>query len=181
MCTTGRTGLQVIGMALGIALGLGAGAATGCAPRAGTVKHNLPPTGGEVRFAPSRDAWYGEKWQQGAKATQPMICAGFVHHRSFGHYQKFGKFELEMVLEVVLGGEPEKTGEKVTGWRGGKLLRTITKQKAIGETNNSYVWCGRLQKGGAWKVGAMRYAFTLRGPERAMDEPVARGVLPIAP
>ncbi|MFZ5787057.1 MAG: hypothetical protein ACOY3Y_11505, partial [Acidobacteriota bacterium] len=42
---------EVIGMALGIALGLGAGAATGCAPRAGTVKHNLPPTGGEVRFA----------------------------------------------------------------------------------------------------------------------------------
>lgn len=152
-----------------------------CQPKGGTMRHNLEPTGGEVRFSVSRDAFYNERWIRTAKATAPMICAGFVHKENFGRYMKYGKFELEMTMEVFLGGEPVKTGGKVTDWSGGKPLRTITKKKAIQASNNSYVWCGRLQKGGTWKVGAMRYVFVLRGPERAMDEPVAKGTLPIAP
>jgi hypothetical protein len=152
-----------------------------CSPKGSTVRHDLAPTGGEVRFAVSREAFYKERWIRAAKADQPMVCAGFVHKEPFERLLKYGKFELEMTMEVFLGGEPVADGGRVSDWTGGKLLRTIVRRKAIGPTNNSYVWCGRLQKGGAWKLGAMRYAFVLRGPERAMDEPVARGTLPVRP
>lgn len=154
-------------------------AAPGCAPKGGMVRHDLAPTGGEVRFASSREAFYKERFIRAAKADQPMICAGFVHKEPFERYLKYGKFELEMTMEVFLGGEPAAGGG--ADWSGGKLLRTITRKKAVRASNNSYVWCGRLQKGGTWKIGAMRYAFVLRGPERSMDEPLARGTLPVAP
>jgi hypothetical protein len=156
-----------------------AGGASSCAPKGGLVRHDIPSTGGEVRFSSSREAFYKERWIRAAKVDQPMICAGFVHKEPFERYLKYGRFELEMTMEVYLGGGPS-AGDAQT-WQGGKLLRTITRKRPVSGSNNSYVWCGRLQKGGAWKIGAIRYAFVLRGPERAMDEPVARGTLPVRP
>jgi hypothetical protein len=149
--------------------------ATGCKP---------PPleyTKGYVHFAKSRDAFYDADWQKSVPAKQSKICAGFVHNKLFGHYLKYGAFRLVMALQVFKGGTPVVAGGKVTGWRDGSLLRTLKRKIKVGERNNSYVWCGRLQKGGTWKVGAMRFVFVLQGSERAMSEKMATGVLRIDP
>lgn len=157
------------------------GSSFACQPTGGTLRHNLASTKGEVRFASSREAFYKERWIREARAQQPMICAGFVHHRPFGHYLKFGHFELEMTMEVFQQGEPHGKGHSASDWRGGKLLRTSTKRRAITASSTSYVICGHLHRRGTWTQGAMRYTFVLRGPKRAMDEHMARGVLPIVP
>ncbi len=149
--------------------------ATGCIP---------PPleyTKGQVRFAKSRDAFYDADWQKSVPANQSKICAGFVHNKLFGHYLKYGAFRLVMALQVFKGGTPVVAGSKVTDWRDGTLLRTLKRKIKVGERNNSYVWCGRLQKGGTWKVGAMRFVFVLQGSERAVSEKMATGVLRINP
>lgn len=161
-----RTLLTLIGLAA---------LATGCKP---------PPleyTKGHVRFAKSRDAFYEADWQKSAPASQSKICAGFVHNKLFGHYLKYGSFRLIMALQVFKGGTPVVAGGKITGWRDGTLLRTIKRKIKVGERNNSYVWCGRLQKGGLWKAGAMRFVFVLQGSERAVSEKMATGVLRITP
>jgi len=149
--------------------------ATGCKP---------PPleyTKGKVLFAKSREAFYDADWQKTAPARQSKICAGFVHKQNFGHYLKYGAFRLAMALQIFKGGTPVVVGGKVTGWQDGTLLRTMKRKIKVGERHNSYVWCGRLQKGGAWKVGAMRFVFVLQANERAMSEKLATGVLKITP
>ena len=161
-----RTLLTLIGL---VAL------AAGCKP---------PPleyTKGHVRFAKSRDAFYDADWQKSVPARQSKICAGFVHNKQFGHYLNYGAFRLVMALQVLKGGGPVVTGGKVTGWQNGTLLRTMKRKIKVGTRHNSYVWCGRLQKGGSWKVGAMRFVFVLQGAERAMSEKLATGVLRVAP
>lgn len=148
---------------------------TGCVP---------PPleyTKGHVRFAKSRDDFYDARWQKTASAKQSKICAGFVHSKQFGHYLSFGAFRLAMALQVFKGGTPVVSGGKVTGWRDGVLLRTLKRKIKVGSRHNSYVWCGRLQRGGTWKEGAMRFVFVLQGQERAMSEKMATGVLKITP
>ena len=144
---------------------------------ASTTRHSLRPTGGLVRFAKSKRAFYEKRWISRVRATTPRICAGFVHQKRFEHYLKYGHFELEMILQVFKGGEPVRASGHVTGWRGGALLRTLRKRRKVAPSNNAYVWCGRLRKGGLWKVGAMRFVFFLRGTERSMDERIAHGVL----
>ncbi len=139
----------------------------------------LEYTKGQVRFARSREDFYRARWQRSASAAQPKICAGFVHNKRFGHYLKYGSFRLAMALQVFLGGGPVITAGRITGWREGKLLRTLQRRIRVGPSNKSYVWCGRLRKGGTWKVGAMRFVFVLQGPERAMGEKLATGVLRI--
>ena len=151
------------------------GLPTGCKP---------PPlewTKGHVNFAKNREAFYDAKWQGRAKANQPRICAGFVHKKAFGHYLKYGQFKLHMTMEVLLGGTGVYDGTRYTQWQGGKVLRSIKRKIRVGQSNNSYVWCGRLQGGGRWKVGALRLSFILKGAERSMDESIATGILRIIP
>lgn len=161
---------------------LGAAVAVGllgaCAP---TTRPALRPTGGMVRFAPSKRAFWKKRWITRVRANAPRICAGFVHRERFERYLKYGHFELEMILQVFKGGAPVRTGSHITGWQGGSLLRTLRKRRKVSPSNDAYVWCGRLRKGGLWKVGAMRFVFTLRASERSMDERLARGVLLVTP
>ena len=157
-------------------LGLGA-----CAPRRVGTAHHLAPTRGEVRFATSREAFYQGRFVNRVSATTPKVCAGFVHAKRFGHYLRFGEFKLEMVHEVYLGGAAARSGDRITGWTDGKLLRTMKRDLPLKAGADSYVWCGRLRNDGRWKVGAMRWQFHLRGPERSMDEPVATGALEVVP
>lgn len=138
-------------------------------------------TKGRVLFAKSRDDFYHRKWHGSLSAQQPRVCAGFVHQRNFGHYLKFGQFKLVMILQVLKDGTPIMNEGRITGWNGGTLLRTMKRSIRVGERHNRYVWCGRLQRGGTWKQGAMRFSFGLQGPERAMGEKLATGVLQIIP
>jgi len=165
---------------LGVAVAA-AGIAAGCGPSTPYTRHALQPTGGHVRFASSKRAFYEKRWVARVRASTPRICAGFVHRERFERYLKYGHFELEMILQVFKGGEPVRAGGRITGWRGGALLRTLRKRRKVAPSNNAYVWCGRLRKGGLWKVGAMRFVFMLRGAERAMDERLASGVLLVVP
>lgn len=151
-----------------------------CGPSAVT-KHDLDWTKGQVHFSTHRKGFYKMRWFKQVKASQPRICAGFVHKENFSRYLKYGKFELEMTLEVFKGGQPRIEGGRVVDWTGGTLLRTLRKRRPIRASNNGYVWCGRLQKGGTWKQGAMRFTYELKGPERAMDEFMAKGILQITP
>jgi hypothetical protein len=156
-------------------------ALTACAPRPAHVAHGLPSTRGEVRFATSREAFYRGQFVDQVSATTPRVCAGFVHGKKFGHYLRFGAFRLEMTHDVFLGGRAERTGNRVIDWVEGKLLRTMKRDLQLKAGADSYVWCGRLRGDGRWKEGAMRYQFWLRGPERSMDEPAARGVVVVVP
>jgi hypothetical protein len=152
---------------------------------AGLLAACQPPplewTKGQVHFAKSRDDFYRKKWHTSLSARQARVCAGFVHRRNFGHYLKFGQFKLVMILQVYKDGTPVMKEGRVAGWDGGKLLRTMKRSIRVGERHNRYVWCGRLRKGGTWKNGAMRFSFGLAGPERAMGEKLAAGVLQIIP
>lgn len=168
------TSLALTSLALASLLG-------GCGPKSGVTKHDLTSTEGRVRFSTKRQAFYERQWISQVKATSPRICAGFVHSETFERYLKYGKFELQMTLEVFKGGSPKVENGQVTGWQGGKLLRTIRKRRPVSASNSAYVWCGRLQKGGRWKEGAMRYTFELKGPEPAMDEFLAQGIVQIVP
>jgi hypothetical protein len=154
---------------------------TAAALAAGCKPPPLEYTKGHVLFAKSREAFYDADWQKTASARQSKICAGFVHNKQFGHYLKYGSFRLAMAMQVFMGGSAVVAGGRVTGWKDGTLLRTIHRKIRVGKRHNSYVWCGRLQKGGTWKVGAMRFVFVLQGTERAMSEKLASGVLRVDP
>jgi hypothetical protein len=152
-----------------------------CAPRTPGAHHQLAPTGRQVRFAPSREAFYRGRFVDRLPASAPMICAGFVHHKAFGQYLRYGEFTLEMTMKVFLGGSAVTSGGRITGWNDGRLLRTVNRKITPKARTTAYVWCGRLRQAGQWKVGAMQWSFWLRGPERTMDEPAAEGTLEITP
>jgi hypothetical protein len=143
--------------------------------------HDLGPTKGQVKFATSSERFYEGKWHQLFRASQSKLCAGFVHEESFKRYLRYGSFYLHMKLDVYKGGHPVHDGDRIVGWKGGKLLRTLKKKREIRPTQNAYVWCGGLRQDARWKVGAMRFTFTLRrdDPPKVVD--LAEGIVQIAP
>jgi hypothetical protein len=143
--------------------------------------HDLAPTGGQVKFATSSTKFYQKKWHQLFRAQQPKICAGFVHSENFKRYLKYGNFQLAMRLEVYKGGRAVHKGDRIVDWRGGRLLKTLKKNKAIQPRQNSYVWCGGLRQNARWKVGAMKFTFTLRRKDPPKVVPIASGIVQITP
>lgn len=153
--------------------------ATGCSGVYRAGAHDLSPTKGEVKFSTSSKAFFKGQWKNVYPASRKRLCAGFVHDENFKRYLEYGHFYLVMKLEVYKGGAGKTSGERILDWEGGRKLRTLVKKKPIRASQNSYVWCGNLKGGAKWKVGGMRFTFTLKRDTPPKTVPLAQGIVQI--
>lgn len=153
----------------------------GCGSYSLKGKHDLAWTRNQVKFSTSHGGFYARKWRSHIKMSQKRLCAGFVHDRQFNHYLKYGLFRLHIDVEVHMGGSPLMSGGRVTGWTGARVKKLRTKIRSVRPGQDAYVWCALLTQGAVWKVGAMRFTFTLVRQDPPTRVPLADGFVVVDP